>query len=89
MIEQLCEQQAGVSAVLLNHRDLLHLEHSYTEWKLLEDLCQVLEPFKDATVCLSASRYPTLFVLGPVLYKIQKNLEESGSSPVISRMKKL
>jgi len=81
MIEWLCEQQAAVSAVLHNHRDLLHLEHSLTEWRLLEDLYQVLEPFKNATVYLSASRYPTLSVLGPVLYKIQKNLEESGSSP--------
>jgi len=88
MIEQLCEQQAAVSAVLHNHRDLLHLEHFPTEWRLLEDLCQVLEPFKDTTVYLSASRYPTLSVLSPVLYKIQKNLEESGSSPMISRVKK-
>ena len=77
MIEQLYEQQAAVAAVLHNHRDLLHLEHPPTEWRLLEDLCQVLEPFKDATVYLSASRCPTLSVVGPVLHKIQKNLEES------------
>jgi len=52
-------------------------------------LCQVLEPVKDTTVYLSASRYPTLSVLGPVLDKIRKNLEEGGSSPVISRVKKV
>ena len=88
MIERLCEQQAAVAAVLHNHRDLLHLEHSPTEWRLLEDLCKLLEPFKDATVYLSASRYPTLSVLGPILDKIQKNLEEGGDSPVISRVKR-
>jgi len=71
MIERLCEQQVAVAAVLHNHRDLLHLEHSPTEWRLLEDLCKVLEPFKDATVYLSASRYPTLSVLGPMLYNIR------------------
>ena len=43
---------------------------------------QVLEPFKDATVYLSASRYSTLSVLGPVLDKTRKNLEKGGSSPV-------
>jgi len=88
MIERLCEQQAAVAVVLHNHRGLLHLEHSPTEWRLLEDLCKVLESFKDATVYLSASRYPTLSVLGPVLDKIRKNLEEGGSSPVIFRVKK-
>ena len=84
MIERLCEQQAAVAAVLHNHRDLLHLEHSPAEWRLLEDLCKVLEPFKDAITYLSASRYPTLSVLGPVLHKILKNLEEDSSSSAIS-----
>ena len=49
MTERLCEQQAAVAAVLHNHRDLLHLVHSPTEWRLLKDLCKVLEPLKDAT----------------------------------------
>ena len=89
MIERLCEQQAAVAAVLHNHRDLLHLEHSPSEWRLLEDLCKVLEPFKDATTYLSASRYLTLSVLGPVLDKILKNLEEDRSSSVISRVNRV
>ena len=38
IIEMLYEQQATVTAVLHNHRDLLHLEHSRAEWRLLEDL---------------------------------------------------
>jgi len=75
MIERLREQQATVTAVLHNHRDLVHLEHSPSEWRLLEDLCKVLEPFKDATTYLSASRYPTLSILGPVLDKILKKLK--------------
>jgi len=54
MIERLCEQQAAVSTVLHNHRDLLHLERSPIEWSLRTS-CQVLEPFKDATVYLSAN----------------------------------
>ena len=80
MIERLCEQQAAISAVLHHHRDLLHLEYSPLEWRLLEDLCKVLEPFKDATTYLSARRYPTLSILGPVLHKILSTLEENDSS---------
>ena len=88
MIKRLCEQQAAV-AVLHDHRDLLHLEHSPSECRLLEDLYKVLEPFKDATTYLSASRYPTLSALGPALDKIQKNLEEDKSFLAMSRIKKL
>ena len=80
MIERLCEQQAAVSAVLHQHRDLLHLEHSPAEWRLLEDLSKVLEPFKDATTYLSASRYPTVSILGPVLHEILTTLEKRDSS---------
>ena len=78
MIERLCEQQAAISAVLHHHRDLLHLEHSPSFF--LEDLCKILEPFKDATTYLSARRYPTLSILGPVLHKILSTLEENDSS---------
>ena len=88
MIERLCEQQAAVAAVLHNHRDLLHLEHSPAEWRLLEDLCKVLVPFKDVTTYLSASRYPTLSVLWSVLHKILKNLEEDATSTAISTVKR-
>ena len=89
MIERLCEQQVAVAAVLHNHRDLLHLEHSLAEWRLLEDLCKVLEPFKDATTYLStSSRYPTLSGLEPVLHKILKSLEEDTSSSAISTVKR-
>ena len=56
--------------------------------RLLEDLCKVLEPFKHATTYLSASRYPTLSVLGPVLHKILKSLEEDTSSSAISTVKR-
>ena len=62
--------------MLHDHMDLLHLENPPTEGRLLEDLFKVLKPFKDATVYLSVSKYPILSLLGPVLDKIRKNLEE-------------
>jgi len=72
MLQRLCEQQPAVCAVLHNHRELLHLEHSPEEWRLLEDLCEIMEPFKDATTYLSGENYPTLSALGPLLAQIQK-----------------
>jgi len=74
MIDRLYEQQAAVAAVLHNHRDLLHLEHSPTEWRQLEDFCKVLEPFKDVTTYLSAIRY-TQHCLGACA---MQNLKEFG-----------
>ena len=72
MIQRLCEQQAAIYAVVHNHRDLLHLEHSPEEWRLLEDLCNILEPFRDATTYLSADQYPSLSALSPLLAQIRK-----------------
>ena len=72
MIQRLCEQQAAIYAVVRSHRDLLHLEHSPEEWRLLEDLCNILEPFKDATTSLSADQYPSLSALSPLLAQIRK-----------------
>lgn len=74
MIERLCEQQLAVCAVLQNQRSLLHLEHSPEEWRLLQDLCEILEPFKDATAYLSADQYPSLSTLGPLLAQIRLRL---------------
>jgi len=64
MIEGLCEQKTAVSAVL---RYRLHLEHSPADCRLLEDY----QGFKtmDTTTYLSASRCPTILILGPVSMK--------------------
>ena len=74
MIIRLCEQQAAVSAVLYSHRDLVHLEHSPTEWHLLEDLADVLQPFMVATKYLSAENYPSLSALGPLLNQMKNKV---------------
>ena len=71
MIKRLCEQQAAVAAVPLPKRDLSHLELPSNEWRLLEDIAVVLEPFKDATVFLSGDTYPTISVLGPLFNQIK------------------
>lgn len=90
MIERLCEQQLAVCAVLQNQRSLLYLEHSPEEWRLLQDLCEILEPFKDATAYLSADQYPSLSTLGPLLAQIRLKLviTPADSSTAIRNVKK-
>ena len=43
MIKRACEQQPAIAAVF-QRRGLTHLELSSTEWRLLEDVTEVLEP---------------------------------------------
>ena len=71
MIQRVCEQQLAISGVLLQCRDLMHLEMLPNEWHILEDVLQVLEPFKIATQHLSGEKYPTISALGPLLNEIK------------------
>ena len=80
MLKRLCEQQLAISAALFNHRDIVHLEHTPDEWRLMEDFCEVLEPFKDVTNYLSADKYPILAALGPLFVVIKKKLESDPNS---------
>ena len=53
MILRLCEQQPEIAAVVHRRRDLIHLECSPSEWRILEDVAELLQPFKVATEYLS------------------------------------
>ena len=70
MILRLCEQQLAIAAVLYRRCDLLHLECSPLEWQILEDVADVLQPFKIAIEYLSGEKYPTISALGPLLAEI-------------------
>ena len=85
MIKRLCEQQPAISAVLHRRRDLLHLEISPEEWRILEDITELLEPYKDVTTYLSAESYPTISALGPLFAAIQAKLTHSDNDSVAVR----
>ena len=85
MIERVIEQQLPISGVLLQRRDLIHLEISPNEWRILEDIVQLLRPFKVATEYLSGERYPTISALGPLLNEIQKKISLSCDDTVAVR----
>lgn len=79
MLSRLCEQQAAIGAALHSQRDLLHLEHTPVEWRLIEDLLDVLKPFKETTTYLSPQTYPTLSVLGPLMVKMKDKIKINPS----------
>ena len=90
MILRLCEQQPAISAVLHRRRDLVHLECSPEDWRILEDVGDVLEPFKVATEYLSGEKYPTIFAVGPLLSEIKTKIEFNESdSPTVREVKKV
>ena len=78
MIERVSEQHLAISAVLLQRRDLVHYEISPTEWRTIQDIVQVLRPFKIATQHLSGEKYPTISALGPLLHEIRRRIVEDG-----------
>ena len=90
MVKRVCEQQRAIAAVSHRRRNLTHLELSCTEWRLLEDVAEVLEPYKDVTTYLSSESYPTISALGPLYKAIQDklitNIEDSAA---IQRFKQL
>ena len=89
MIIRLCEQQPAIVAVLNRRRDLLHLECSSQEWRVLEDLADLPSPFKQASEYLSGEKYPTISAVGPLLPAINAKIEPSQNDlPIIREVKK-
>ena len=88
MIKRACEQQPAIVAVLHRRRDLTHLEISSGEWRILEDIADLLEPYKDATTYLSSESYPTISALGPLFNEIRsKVISSDGDSTAVRQFK--
>ena len=77
MLERIQVLQQPLCAVLLDQpREVRYLLPGSEEWTIIEELIAVLKPFHRATTAMSASSYPTLSMLSPLLYKlIQKVLK--------------
>jgi len=79
MIGSVIEQQEALVAIFHAKGELHYLEPSPTEWRILEDLYNLLEPFKDSTEILSGQQYPTLSCLGPILADLKEKVEQKDS----------
>ena len=72
MLERVLEQRQTLYAVLLENKEkhVRALLPDAGEWGVIEDLISILKPFSDATQVLSGSKYATISLLAPVLYKL-------------------
>lgn len=62
MIDRLLELRAHVNTYLYNHkkREVQQLALEVSDWNLLSELKEILEPYNDVTVMIEGSKYPTL-----------------------------
>ena len=89
MIERVMEQQVPVCAALIEMKrmDLLPKD---TECRLLEEMLQVLKPFKDVTVQVSAEKYVTASAIRPLIHHLTQNAlrVQDADLSVIKAMKR-
>ena len=69
MLQRLQEQQAAIAATLMESKDT-HLMPEGSEWKVIDQLVEVLTPFNLATETISGEKYPTISMIIPLLHKL-------------------
>ena len=62
MLQRFQEQQAAIAATLMESKDT-HLVPEGSEWKIIDQLLEVLTPFNVATKTMSGEKYPTTYIL--------------------------
>lgn len=75
LMDRLVEQREAIVVVLASNDKVNSLQNH--EWKTAENYVKVLKIFEDATSMMSASRYPTLSMILPVLNVIKQQMDES------------
>ena len=86
MLERVLEQQQALYAVLMENKEkhMRALLPDAGEWGIIEDLIAILKPFMDATKVLSGSKYATMSLHAPTLYKfIYITLKEDDKDSTI------
>ena len=69
MLQRLQEQQAAIAATLMESKNT-HLMPEGNEWKVIDELIEVLAPFNLATETMSGEKYPTISMMIPLLHKL-------------------
>ena len=92
MLERVVEQQPALCAVLLGSSDRVHRSYlpEGDECTLIEELLVILKPFVQATTFMSASSYPTIGMVYPLLYKLlHMTLSVTDDDSTIAKKAKL
>ncbi|XP_030782089.1 zinc finger BED domain-containing protein 1 [Rhinopithecus roxellana] len=82
MLQRLKEQQFVIAGVLVEDSNNHHLMLEASEWATIEGLVELLQPFKQVAEMLSASRYPTISMVKPLLHMLLNttlNIKETDS----------
>ena len=89
MVQRIIEQQGPVCATLVELKRL-YLLPKEEDFTLLEQLVNVLKPFRDVTIQVQGEQYVTISIIRPLLHHLTENvlqLQETDSS-VIKNMKR-
>ncbi|XP_029786481.1 zinc finger BED domain-containing protein 1 [Suricata suricatta] len=85
MLQRLKEQQFVIAGVLLEDSNNHHLMLEAAEWATIEALVDLLQPFKQVADMLSASKYPTISMVKPLLHMLLNttlNIKETDCKEV-------
>lgn len=72
MMEQLVSRRKIIPTIIQNIEGIEHetLELSRQQWKIMEELVSVLEPFKVTIITLSEEKIPLISLLKPLLWQL-------------------
>ncbi|KAF7662187.1 hypothetical protein LDENG_00243400 [Lucifuga dentata] len=70
MIQRLKEQQAAVTATLIESSSSHPVSFDGSDWALVEGLIEVLQPFKVVAHMITSCKYPTISMVRPVLHML-------------------
>ncbi|XP_034287320.1 E3 SUMO-protein ligase ZBED1-like isoform X1 [Pantherophis guttatus] len=70
MLQRLKEQQFVIAAVLVEDSNNHHLMLEANEWNTIEGLVDLLQPFKQVAEMISASKYPRISMVKPLLHML-------------------
>ncbi|GAB5584380.1 zinc finger BED domain-containing protein 4 [Prionailurus iriomotensis] len=85
MLQRLREQQFVIAGVLVEDSNNHHLMLEAAEWATIEGLVDLLQPFKQVAEMLSASKYPTISMVKPLLHMLLNttlNIKETDCKEV-------
>jgi hypothetical protein len=75
LMDRIVEQREAITVVLASNDKVNNLKSH--EWKTADNYVKVLKPLEDVTSMMSASRYPTLSMVIPVLNVLKQQMDES------------
>jgi Domain of unknown function (DUF4413) len=81
LLRRIRDKHEGYTDFTITWKHELAKEISPSTWSACSDFCLFLKPFKDATVLMSGSSYPTLGMTLPVMHIITAKAPHAVSSP--------